>query len=98
VGVEFSEGSTVFTCLACQAELGRDLLSYKHGAVYDERELVDAIPGFIPGDSPAAAMLVLREHFCPSCTRRLDAEVVRRTDPSLIDVEIWAPASHEDRA
>jgi N-methylhydantoinase B len=98
VGVEFRAGATVFTCLACRAELGRDLLSYKDGAVFDERELVDVIPGFVPGDSDAAGELVLREHFCPSCVRRLDAEVVRRTDPSIVDVEIWAPAPQEEHA
>jgi N-methylhydantoinase B len=92
VRVELDGGSTVFSCRQCDHELGRDLLSYKDGAVFDERLLIDTVPGYIPGDSEEAAELVLREHFCPGCLRRLDAEIVRRSDPSLVDVEIWTPA------
>lgn len=92
VRVELDGGSTVFSCRRCEHELGRDLLSYKDGAVSDERPLVDAVPGYIAGDSAEAAELVFREHFCPGCLRRLDAEIVRRSESSLVDIEIWSPA------
>lgn len=98
VSIEFDDGATVYSCSACGSELGRDLPSYKAGARFDERELTEAVPGFVPGDSKAAGELVLREHFCPSCMRRLDAEVVRRGEPSLVDVEIWAPATGGEQA
>jgi N-methylhydantoinase B len=83
--------STVFRCQACEHELGRDLPSYKWGAKSADRPLIETIPGFVPNDSEEAAELVLREHYCPGCYRRLDAEVVRRDDQSLSDVEIWSP-------
>jgi hypothetical protein len=91
VRIEIDQGEAVFRCQACDHELGRDLASYKAGTKIDQLELIDAIPGFVPNDSTAAAELVLREHFCPGCFRRLDAEVVRRGDASLVDVEIWTP-------
>lgn len=91
VTIDFHDGATVFRCSACEAELGRDLISYKAGARQADRELIETVPGFVPGDSEEAAELVLREHYCPSCARRLDAEVLRRSEPSLVDVEIWAP-------
>ncbi len=92
VRIEIDGGSAVFSCQSCGHELGRDLSGYKAGARSDERELIDAVPGFVPNDSEEAAELVLREHFCPGCFRRLDAEIVRRDDDSLVDVEIWSPA------
>lgn len=98
VSIDFQAGATVFRCLGCDAELGRDLLSYKDGTRIRDRELTDAVPGFIPGDSEPARELVLREHHCPSCFRRLDAEVVRRDDVSLVDVEIWSPPAEADEA
>lgn len=91
VTIEIDGGSSVFSCQACGAELGRDLPNYKWGARSIDRELVEVVPGFVPGDSEPAAALVMREHFCPGCHRRLEAEVVRRQDESLRDVEIWAP-------
>jgi N-methylhydantoinase B len=91
IAIEIEGDSTVFRCQACEHELGRDLPSYKWGAKSADRALIDTIPGFIPNDSEEAAELVLREHYCPGCYRRLDAEVVRRNDRSLADVEIWAP-------
>ena len=91
IAIEIDGDSTVFRCQACEHELGRDLPSYKWGAKSADRALIDTIPGFVPNDSEEAAELVLREHYCPGCYRRLDAEVVRRGDQSLADVEIWAP-------
>jgi N-methylhydantoinase B len=92
VRIEIDGDTAAFRCQACDHELGRDLASYKDGAVTDERRLIDAVPGFVPNDSEEANELVLREHFCPGCLRRLDAEIVRHGDPSLVDVEIWSPA------
>lgn len=97
VRVELRDGATVFSCQSCDAELGRDLPNYKWGTRIGERELGDSVPGFVPNDSEEAAELVLREHFCPGCYRRLDAEIVRRGDASLLDVEIWAPPVGRDR-
>jgi hypothetical protein len=91
VRIEIDGGAAVFSCQSCGHELGRDLASYKDGARSDERALADAVPGFVANDSEEAGELVLREHFCPGCYRRLDAEIVRRGDHSLVDVEIWAP-------
>jgi N-methylhydantoinase B len=96
VTVELSDGEAVFRCQSCDTELGRDLGSYKSGAVVIDRELTDRIPGFVPGRSEAARTLVHREHYCPGCLRRLDAEVVRRDEESLVDVEIWAPPASAD--
>jgi N-methylhydantoinase B len=92
VRIEIDGDSAVFRCQACDHELGRDLAGYKPGAKTDERALIDAVPGFVPNDSEEAGELVLREHFCPGCFRRLDAEIVRHGDASLVDVEIWSPA------
>jgi len=35
-----------------------------------------------------ASSIVQREHFCPSCYRRIDVEIVMPGAPSLIDIEI----------
>jgi N-methylhydantoinase B len=91
VRITFEDGRTVFACQACETVLGCGLTSYKEGTVVRDVELIDAVPGFVPGESAAAHELVHREHSCPSCLRRMSAEVVRRQDPSLVDVEIWSP-------
>ncbi len=91
IAIEIDGASSVFRCQACGTELGRDLPGYKWGARSVDRELADVVPGYVQPDSEAAGRLVMREHFCPGCDRRLEAEVVRREEDSLRDVEIWAP-------
>lgn len=89
VRIGFEDGATVFSCFACEHELGRDLGSYKMGAVQRERALTETVPRFVAGELDE--QLVQREHLCPGCMRLLDAEVVRPGDGSLVDVEIWSP-------
>jgi N-methylhydantoinase B len=89
VTIVFDDGATVFSCQSCDHELGRDLPGYKWGAVSRERDLDDVIPQFESGELDE--QLVQREHYCPACMRRLDAEIVRAGEASLADVEIWAP-------
>ena len=89
VKVVFDDGATVFSCLACEHQLGRDLAGYKWGAVRRERSLTEAVPRFVAGELDQE--LVQREHYCPGCMRLLDAEVVRAGEDSLLDVEIWSP-------
>ncbi|MGB9182694.1 MAG: hydantoinase B/oxoprolinase family protein [Solirubrobacteraceae bacterium] len=91
VTLELADGHATFRCAHCDAELGVDPPDYKTGAVVMDRPLTERVPGFVPGDSEAANQLVHREHYCPSCLVRLDAEVVRQDEASLVDVEIWAP-------
>lgn len=92
IDIRFENGETLFSCQSCGAELGRGLPNYKWGARVAERSLEETVPRFrTPGSGPARE-LVQREHYCPGCLRRLNAEVVRRGESSLVDVEIRAPA------
>lgn len=88
VRITFKGGEAVFSCQSCEAELGRNLVTYKAGALVMERTLDERVPLYSPSNRRDAAQLRQREHYCPGCARRFSAEMARESDQSLVEVEV----------
>jgi N-methylhydantoinase B len=95
IAIEFKDGTSLYRCQGCGEEIGRNVRSYKSCTRFSDRELDDVLAKPVLGVSGEATKIVQREHYCPVCYRRVDAEILMPGDPSLVDIEI-SSAPHID--
>jgi N-methylhydantoinase B len=86
--VSGADGEARFECRKCSFDMGPTTENYKDRCVVHDRDIQELGRYFHDPtyfiDDPVCA----RDHYCPGCGTLMQVDVVRRSDPLLVDVKL----------